>query len=142
MKKIFALLLTLCCIFGLVGCNNAAKESTDTVNRVIGYSALYSEELIVEAFDIVENEFSTEFEGYVLTELRYDNEVENEFASEIERYAKENNQELIVILSSFETDDNSGDEILNSDDTYSEWEWRLVRTADKKSWEIISQSNN
>lgn len=50
----------LCCIVGLVGCNNAAKESTDTVNRVIGYSALYSEELIGEAFDIVEKEFPTE----------------------------------------------------------------------------------
>lgn len=141
MKKLLALLLTLICTVGMVGCNNAEKESADTVNRVIGYSAIYSEELIGEAFNVVEKAFPAEFEGCVLTELRYDDEVENEFASEIERYAKENNQELIVILSTFRTGDNSENGSLNPDDNYTEWEWRLVRTADKKSWEIISQGN-
>ena len=39
-----------------------------------------------------------------LTELRYDEDVENRFAEEIEKYHKENNQELIVVLSAFDTD--------------------------------------
>ena len=56
---------------------------------------------------------------------------------EIERYHKEKNQELIVLLSTFDTDENGGDGIFNPNDTYTNWQWHWVRTADEKSWEII-----
>lgn len=56
---------------------------------------------------------------------------------EIERYHKEKNQELIVLLSTFDTDENGGDGSFNPNDTYTNWQWHLVRTADEKSWEII-----
>lgn len=114
------------------------KGNVSNVNRIVGYSALYSEDLINQACDIVEKEFAKEFEGCTLTELRYDEDIENKFADEIMRYAKENNQELIVLLSTFETDGKGGDGGFNPNDTYTNWQWHLVRTADKNSWEIVT----
>ena len=101
-------------------------------------SALYGENSINEAFDVIEKKFAKDFEGCTLTELRYDEDVENRFAEEIEKYHKENNQELIVVLSTFDTDEKGGDGGFNPNDTYVNWQWYLVKTADKKSWEIIN----
>ena len=114
------------------------KGNVSNVNRVVGYSALYGDTLINEACKVVEQKFANEFEGCTLTELRYDEEVENRFADEIARYATEENQELIVLLSTFNTDEKGGDGSFNPNDTYTNFQWHLVRTADKKSWEIIS----
>ena len=114
------------------------RGNVSNVNRVVGYSALYGENSINEAFDVIEKKFAKDFEGCTLTELRYDKDVENRFAEEIEKYHKENNQELIVVLSTFNTDEKGGDGSFNSNDTYDNWQWYLVKTADKKSWEIIN----
>ena len=72
------------------------RGNISNVNRVVGYSALYGENSINEAFDVIEEKFAKDFEGCALTELRYDKDVENRFAEEIESNHKENNQELIV----------------------------------------------
>lgn len=114
------------------------RGNVSNVNRVVGYSALYGENSINEAFDVIEKKFAKDFEGCTLTELRYDKDVENRFAEEIEKYHKENNQELIVVLSTFNTDEKGGDGSFNSNDTYDNWQWYLVKTADKKSWKIIN----
>ena len=114
------------------------RGNVSNINRVVGYSALYGENSINEAFDVIEKKFAKDFEGCTLTELRYDEDVENRFAEEIEKYHKENNQELIVVLSTFNTDEKGGDGSFNSNDTYDNWQWYLVKTADKKSWEIIN----
>ena len=94
------------------------RGNISNVNRVVGYSALYGENSINEAFDVIEKKFAKDFEGCTLTELRYDKDVENRFAEEIEKYHKENNQELIVVLSTFNTDEKGGDGSFNSNDTY------------------------
>ena len=114
------------------------RGNVSNVNRVVGYSALYGENSINEAFDVIEKKFAKDFKGCTLTELRYDEDVENKFAEEIEKYHKENNQELIVVLSIFDTDEKGGDGGFNPNDTYANWQWYLVKTADKKSWEIIN----
>lgn len=114
------------------------RGNVSNVNRVVGYSALYGENSINEAFDVIEKKFAKDFEGCTLTELRYDKDVENRFAEEIEKYHKENNQELIVVLSTFNTDEKGGDGSFNSNDTYDNWQWYLVKTADKKNWKIIN----
>lgn len=51
---------------------------------------------------------------------------------------KENNQELIVVLLTFDTDEKGGDGRFNPNATYTNWQWHLVKTKDKKNWEIIS----
>ena len=114
------------------------RGNVSNVNRVVGYSALYGENSINEAFDVIEKKFAKDFEGCTLTELLYDEDVENRFAEEIEKYHKENKQELIVVLSTFDTDEKGGDGGFNPNDTYTNWQWHLVKTADKKSWEIIN----
>ena len=68
------------------------RGNVSNVKRVVGYSALYGENSIKEAFDVIEKKFAKDFEGCTLTELRYDEDVENRFAEEIEKYHKENNQ--------------------------------------------------
>ncbi len=95
------------------------RGNVSNVNRVVGYSALYGENSINEAFDVIEKKFAKDFEGCTLTELRYDKDVENRFAEEIEKYHKENNQELIVVLSTFNTDEKGGDGSFNSQKSYS-----------------------
>ena len=114
------------------------RGNVSNINRVVGYSALYGENSINEAFDVIEKKFAKDFEGCILTEFRYDEDVENRFAEEIEKYHKENNQELIVVLSTFDADEKGGDGGFNPNDTYTNWQWHLVKTADKKSWEIIN----
>lgn len=114
------------------------RGNISNVNRVVGYSALYGENSINEAFDVIEKKFAKDFEGCTLTELRYDKDVENRFAEEIEKYHKENNQELIVVLLTFDTDEKGGDGGVNPNATYTNWQWHLVKTKDKKNWEIIS----
>lgn len=116
----------------------ANKGNVSKVNRVVGYSALYDNNLINEACRVVEQKFADEFEGCTLTELRYDEEVENRFADEIVRYATDEEKELIILLSTFSTDEKGGDGSFNPNDTYTNWQWYLVRNADKDSWEIIS----
>ncbi len=113
------------------------KGNVSNVNRVIGNSALYDDNLIYEACRVVEKKFAEEFEGCTLTELRYDAEIENRFSDEISRYAVEKNQELIVLISTFDTNEKSRDSGFNPNDTYTNWQWHLVRTADTKSWEIV-----
>lgn len=73
------------------------RGNVSNVNRVVGYSALYGENSINEAFDVIEKKFAKDFEGCTLTELRYDKDVENRFAEEIEKYHKENNQLGVLI---------------------------------------------
>ena len=51
---------------------------------------------------------------------------------------KENNQELIVVLLTFDTDEKGGDGEVNPNATYTNWQWHLEKTKDKKNWEIIS----
>lgn len=115
----------------MVGCGRKSAE------RVIGYSALYDDELINKAFDVIEKEFAKNFKSCTLTELKYNEEVENQFADLISQYATEANEELIVVLSTFETDSKDGDGNLNPNDTYTNWPCRLVRTEDKQSWKMV-----
>ena len=73
------------------------RGNVSNINRVVGYSALYGENSINEAFDVIEEKFAKDCEGCTLTELRYDKDVENGFAEEIEKYHKENNQLGVLI---------------------------------------------
>lgn len=134
------ILLALCvipflCLAALIG---KPRGNVSHADRVAGYSALYNEAMIHEAFDVIETRFAADFAGCTLLELRYDADVENRFADAIAEHAAKTGQELIIILSAFETDENGGDGGFNPNDTYANWQWHLVRTADKHGWEIIS----
>ena len=138
MKKYIVLVLALVCVVGLVGCgpkDNKNPKNKAQVNYAIGHSEIYDENTIKEAFSAVEKKFSEVFVGCTLSELQYNKEIEDRFADERTEYAKDN-LELIVLLSTFTTDENGGDGSLKPNYTYSEWRWYLVRSADNKNWEV------
>lgn len=139
-KKRIIAICAVCVILGVAAVLvlTGNRGNISNVNRVVGYSALYGENSINEAFDVIEKKFAKDFKCCTLAELRYDEDVENRFAEEIEKYHKENNQELIVVLSIFDTDEKGGDGEVNPNATYTNWQWHLVKTKDKKNWEIIS----
>ncbi len=130
--------ISMICVIAALLVMRGTKGDISEVNRIVGDSALYDENSINKAFDIIEEYFEKEFDACTLTELRYDSEVENKF-TDVMRYAKEEESKvLIVILSTFDTDKRGGDGSLNPDYTYIDWRWQLIRTTDLKSWQIIS----
>ena len=103
-------------------------NQSEIVERLIGYSALYSEELINEAFNVAEREFYQRFDHCTLTALRYDEEIENRYADIQMNWWNNNGQELITVYSTFETSKASSGACV----------WYLVRTKDNKSWEYAT----
>ena len=113
------------------------KADTSNVERIIGYSALYGEESIGTAFDAVEQKFSEGFAGCTLLELRYDANVENKYADETMRYWQEHQQELLILESSFRTDETVAGSGFSPNHTYKDWQWHLVRAQDGTGWEVV-----
>ena len=113
------------------------KADVSNVDRVIGYSALYGGETIGKAFDAVEQAFSEDFAGCELLELRYDADIENKYADETMRYWKEHGQELLIVESSFRTDESVTGSGFDPNHTYKDWQWQLVRAQDGTGWEVV-----
>ena len=113
------------------------KADVSNVDRVIGYSALYGGETIGKAFDAVEQAFSEDFAGCELLELRYDADVENKYADETMRYWQAHGQELLILESSFRTDETVAGSGFSPNHTYKDWQWHLVRAQDGTGWEVV-----
>ena len=141
MKKryaVFAVLAALALVIGAAFWTARDKKAdVSNVERTIGYSALYGDETIGKAFDAVEQAFSEGFSGCELLELRYDADIENKYADETMRYWQEHGQELLILESSFRTDESGPDSGFEPNHTYNRWQWRLVRTADDQGWEVV-----
>ena len=141
MKKryaVFAVLAALALVIGAV-VFSARDKKADVSNaaRIIGHSARYDEKTIGAAFDAVEQKFSEGFAGCTLLELRCDAEVENKYADETMRYWQEHGQELLIVESSFRTDESGPDSGFDPNHTYTGWQWHLVRTKDNAGWEVV-----
>lgn len=103
------------------------------VSRKITASQLYSEQEINAAMDAAVNCFQTTFKGCTLTELWYDEQV---CAAAADGWARQYNaEEAIVLLSTFDVDASGGDGSFNPNDTYSDWQWILVRSKGGP-WEL------
>lgn len=141
MKKRLMISLTagivIVCIIVIIFIRFGNKGNTSNVKRVIGYSALYDEELINKAFDAVEDKFASDFKGCTLTELRYDENVEKRFSDEMTKYHAMHKEELIIVLSAFDTGRKSKDLGFTPNETYEGWSWRLVRTDNQQEWEVV-----
>ena len=122
MKKLRLVLLELICIFGLVGCggNVSSVEITDYSSEI------YTDVEIESAIDVTLDYFKKEFEGCTLTEITY---LGDEELSGYQEFADRNDAEdVIVLVSTFDVDDSGGDGSLNPNSTYRNWKWILVRT--------------
>ena len=130
MKKLIALVLALVCVIGLVACGGNVKNV-----KITDYSSeIYSDAEIENAIDVAINYFEKNFEGCTLTEITYlgDDELDN-----WQEFAERNNaDDVMVLVSSFNVDASGGDGSLNPNSTYTNWKWILVRTNGGK-WEHV-----
>ena len=123
MKKYMCTLLCFLLVLGLCACGG--KVSDVKTHDVA--SEIYSQEDISLAINTITKEFKAGWSGCTLTEIYYaGDDVSAEYQDWAERY---NADEVIVLLSSFDTDSPAGNSGLNSDFTYKNWNWILVRTA-------------
>ena len=130
MKKLIALVLALVCVIGLVACGGNVKNV-----KITDYSSeIYSDAEIENAIDVAINYFEKNFEGCTLTEITYlgDDELDN-----WQEFAERNNaDDVMVLVSSFNVGASGGDGSLNPNSTYTNWKWVLVRTNGGK-WEHV-----
>ena len=130
MKKLIAMVLALVCVIGLVACGGNTKNV-----RIIDYSSeMYSDAEIENAIDVVINYFEKNFEGCTLTEITY---LGDDKLDDWQEFAERNNaDDVMVLVSSFNVGASGGDGSLNPNSTYTNWKWVLVRTNDGK-WEHV-----
>ena len=103
--------------------------------KVLEYkSDIYSEEEIEEAIEVVKKYFRLEFSGCTLTEITY---AGDDKILSYEDWATRNDaDEVIVLISSFDVDASGGDGSLNPNSTYSNWSWILARRNGEK-WQHV-----
>lgn len=98
--------------------NNAEIQNGETVQ-------MYSQEEINSAIDVIKKEFKRDWNGCTLKEISYTGDkVSKEHQEFAERY---NADEAIVLVSTFDVDESGGDDSLNPNSTYTDWNWILVR---------------
>lgn len=130
MKKIVCIILCILLVFSLSACGGDVSEvNTHNVN-----SEIYSQEDINAAIDTIKKEFKRNWDGCTLTEIYY---AGDDSSKEHQDWADRNNaDEVIVLVSSFDVDSSGGDGSLNPNSTYSDWSWILVRTNGGK-WQHV-----
>ncbi len=123
MRKYICIVLFILLICGLCSCGgNVAGAKTRDIS-----SEIYSQEDISSAIGIIKKEFKTKWSGCTLTEIYY---AGDEYSEEHHDWADRNNaDEVIVLLSSFDVGASGGDGSLNPNSTYKNWMWILVRTS-------------
>ena len=131
MKKKMIFGLVLICI--AVMCYMKFGGNTREVSRRVGYSEKFGEEDINVAMDQVEKKFKQKFNGCVLTDLWYDEFINDRMAEEWkEQYEAD---EAIILLSNYKVGKSGGDGSLVPGETYSNWQWILVREGDG-TWKV------
>ena len=121
MKKMIALVLALVCVFSLVACGGNAKNV-----KITDYSSeIYTDAEIKSAINVAINYFEKNFEGCTLTEITY---LGDDKLDDWQEFAERNNaDDVIVLVSTFEVGASGGDGSLNPNSTYTNWKWILVR---------------
>ena len=130
MKKLIAIVLAIVCVIGLVACGGSTKNV-----KITDYSSeMYTDVEIENAIDVAINYFEKNFEGCTLTEITY---LGDDKLDDWQEFAERNNaDDVIVLVSSFDVDASGGDGSLNPNSTYTNWKWILVRTNGGK-WEHV-----
>ena len=122
MKKIVFAVLCILIAFSLSACRgNISEVNTQNVD-----SEMYSQNDINSAIDTIKKEFKSNWKGCTLTEIYY---AGDDSSKNHQDWADRNNaDEVIVLLSSFDVDSSGGDGSLKRNSTYNNWNWILVRT--------------
>lgn len=122
-KKIIIFLVCVVMIFSLSACGGNVKN----VNVVDVESEIYTSDDISSAIETIKKEFDKDWKGCTLKEIYY---AGDEISKEYQDWADRNDaNEVIVLLSSFDVDSSGGDGSLNPNSTYDGWNWILVRNT-------------
>lgn len=116
----------------LCSCTGKGGDVSNVKTKYV-VSEVYTQEDIQSAIDIVKKDFELQFNGCTLTEIYYaGDEISEDF---IDWANRNNEEEVIVLLSSFDVDSSGGD-CFNSNSTYDGWNWILVR-SDGGQWKHV-----
>lgn len=125
MKRIVCFLLCIIVAIELSACGGGGNKNK--VERVDVESEKYTSDDIGSAIETITKEFDKNWKGCTLTKIYY---AGDEKSSEYQDWADRNNaDEVIVLLSSFDVDSSGGDGSLNPNSTYDDWNWILVRNS-------------
>lgn len=123
MSKIIKIII-LIVLISLSGCGGNVKN----VNVIKVESKYYTSNEIHSAIETIVKEFDKEWDGCTLKEIYYAGDT---MSKDYQDWADRNNvDEVIVLLSSFDVDSSGGDGTLNPNSTYDGWLWILVRKTD------------
>lgn len=130
MKKIYSAILCILLVLCLSACGGEISEATThSVD-----SDMYSQEDIASAIDVIKKEFKSNWKGCTLKEIYY---AGDDSSIAYQDWAERNDtDEVIVLLSSFDVDSSGGDGSLNPNSTYNGWNWILVRENGGK-WQHV-----
>lgn len=124
MKKLVTLLLAVLLVLSLTGCSRISSSVEITCDT----SRHYSTAEIHDAMDVVKTYFRRHFDGCTMTALGY---IGDEKKAYMDSFAKQYGvDEVIVLVSEFETGPFGGDGSLNPNDTYGNYKWILLREKD------------
>lgn len=127
-QTIFIILFTFVLLF--TGCS---KGNVSGAQKIICESAVFTQAEIEDAMDVAIAHFKAEFEGCTLLEMEYDEAYSEKLSPAwAQQYGAE---EAIVLLSSFEVDEKGGDGSFNPGQTYTRWQWVLIRSSGG-AWEL------
>ena len=130
MKKIISVVLILVCVLTLSACGGDVSNVQITDNS----SKVYTDEEIKDAIDVTFDYFKKEFKGCTLKEITY---IGDDKLSDYQEFAERNNaDDVIVLISTFEVGASGGDGSLNPDSTYENWNWILVRNKGE-NWKHV-----
>ena len=121
----------------LVALVGASGENVKSVERIAQSTDRYTEADILAAFNAIETEFASEFEGCTLNEVRYDSEAKTRHLDEMLEHGQEGKGDLIVVLSEFTTDWRAADEGFSPNDRYEDWQWILTRPSQDAPWKVV-----
>ena len=121
MKKVIAFVVVLVCMLSLTACGGNVENV-----KITDYSSMvYSDAEIESAIDVAIKYFKKNFDGCTLTEITYSGDDSLDDAQDV---ADRNNaDDVIVLVSTFEVDASGGDGSLEPNSTYTDYEWILVR---------------
>ena len=114
----------------------ASGENVKSVERIAQSTDRYTEADILAAFNAIETEFASEFEGCTLNEVRYDSGVKTRHLDEMLEHGQKGKGDLIVVLSEFTTDWRAADEGFSPNDRYEDWQLILTRPSQDAPWKV------
>ena len=122
-KKIITFLVSMVMIISLGACGGNVKN----INVIDVESEIYTSDDINSAVETIAKEFDKRWKGCTLKEIYY---AGDETSKNFQDWADRNNaDEVIVLLSSFDVDSSGGNGSLNPNSTYDGWNWILVRNT-------------